>query len=628
MADTTPSLDAHLFARNFDALCQSHAHLAETFTTARSRMPEFQVAPTRDDHLNFRVPGPQGGEAWFGRTSIPRVRAAALVDQFQPGNTNVLLPGIGEGTEVELLLERLGTHRAVFVWEQDPTHVLLALRLHDFASALENGRLVIVLADQAHLAEEMMRTLEALPGHYWPDRILIWPWQTAASLAGCRSAIETVQAQVEQRRQARLTDLRQHLANLPARAPEDRDRPPTVALFAIHARDELRAWTDALAAAAAHAGWQVAPCLVRGPGDMHALARAGRLCTGLERAADFALLLDVCRAEIADVLPATTPAITWLSHAAGIDDTISQRIGPRDHILVADAAIADRLHALGLPADRASVRPLPLLATCAESDEPADSTGSARPIDVMLVDRPAPVDPQSYGFDLPTHTAIWRVAIDLLRSDLDTFHDGQIRSLLARAERKLGARMDAPQVRERMSEALAGPVAGTLVSGRLAHLLSESGLKVATASEIRSAGAAGNAATPTGRRGSLADRLDGYRRAKCVVFASTTGVVWPDVLLAVEAGAVVFWRAHPRDNAPGGLASLLAPDQEAIVFDRLAGLPKRCQRLLADPDRWGRIAAAGRQRCRSEHLPAAALPHLARIAQGFSPQSPPPPTEC
>ncbi len=121
MADTTSSLDPKILPANLDALSEAFPRTFEQLNTVRASLPVAHAAPTRDGRINLRVSGPDGTETWFGRTSIPQVRARSLVDGFQAGQANVLLPGIAEGSEAQLLLARLGPHRAVFVWAE-PAH--------------------------------------------------------------------------------------------------------------------------------------------------------------------------------------------------------------------------------------------------------------------------------------------------------------------------------------------------------------------------------------------------------------------------------------------------------------------------------------------------------------------------
>lgn len=610
MADTTSSLDPTLLQSNVDSLRIHFPDLAARIDEARNCSPRVLAASTRDGGVNFRIQEPDG-ESWFGRTSIPFVRAQALVDRFQAGQANVLLPGIGEGSEVELLLQRLGPHRAVFVWEQNVVNLRLALQLHDFAEAIASGRLMLVLAEPARLTEAMLETLAQLPGLLCPERILMWPWLTPAEVAPWRSAVEAAYHEIEQRRQTWLNEVRHRLESLP---PEPDGRRLTALLCSAQTQEETWAWADALVSESFQAGWHLVPALIRSPGDVHPLARVSRLAEGLERAPDLALLLDSCRAELSEVLPASVPAISWLSRRTSIDQTLPGRLGPKDFLIATDSTVAEQLAAAGVDPNCVTVCPQPVLAPCNGTADWQD-----RPFDVALVANLAPLDSQAYGFDLSSHVAVWKAALDLLRAELDDFSQARVRSLLTRAESKARTKIDDPELRSRIMQVLGGPVACTLILNDLAQHLANCKLAITCLGQ-------GWAPQPgldvAGAQARLADRIQVWQRAKCALFVSTTGGVAPDVLLAACAGAAVLWRAHPKDDAQGGFSTLLTPGSQAVVFERNRNATEKIVRLLDETEKWREIVTSAIERCRTDHAPNAALARIRVIAGKIIPPQP------
>ena len=179
-----------LLARNLEALREVNHELSARLINAAHDAPPAVLTATRDGRMNFRINYADGHSAWFGQTSIPQVRAEALIEQFDAGTNNVLLPGIAEGTEAQLLLARLQPLQCVFVWESNPTNARLVLSLHDFAANLRRRRLVVLVCPLADLTSSLVAWLEAHPDQVCPARMLRWPWQTHAEIAEIRSAVE------------------------------------------------------------------------------------------------------------------------------------------------------------------------------------------------------------------------------------------------------------------------------------------------------------------------------------------------------------------------------------------------------------------------------------------------------
>lgn len=191
-----PQPDPSILARNLDSLRTADPDLANRLSaldlTPFSPTPAF----TRDGLPSFRLIGPDGQPQWLGRSSIPGARATVLMEQFDPGQANVLLPSFGEGTEAETLLKTLERHRVVFVWEPDPITIRLVLTLRDFAAALAASRLVILQCSIQDLASVLTAWLLAHPSIQCPNRLMMWPWQTQAEMAQCRSAVEAAWQQI------------------------------------------------------------------------------------------------------------------------------------------------------------------------------------------------------------------------------------------------------------------------------------------------------------------------------------------------------------------------------------------------------------------------------------------------
>jgi hypothetical protein len=615
----TPTLDPTIYDRNLAALRNAEPRLAEVLAHLPEVGPE-EVAPayTRDGRLSFRLLGPDGVPTWFGRTSIPTVRAEALLDRFDTGKANVILPGIGQGTEAALLTRRLGRHRAVFVWEPDARSVQLALRLHNLATAIEDGRLVLLVCMLPELTAALAGWLKEHPGHLCPNQMLMWPWQSMAEIAPIRSAVEIAYQRTEHDRQQALAQLRACRETIartsvqgppPARSggesppPDRRDHRPVIALVALHAADNTWALTDALSDAASTLGWPVVRADIRRPGDMHSLARASRLAGSAPGTPNLAILIDVVREQVRDILPERIPAICWLSDKA-------DRFGHPGHdmLAVTGPEVARRALAAGADARRLLVCPPPCLASPLTSP---DQEQTNRPIDLLLVSNTGPVDAVNLAPKLPSYAQIWKVAADLLAARIESFTSDQAKTILERAEAKLAVHVDDPDTRQEMIHLLGQVLAPSLLIRFISHVLIENNVT------FRIAGP-GWATTFPQQAGptvsGVQQRMTTFRQTKVVIHADCTGLSTADALLAAGCGAAVIARRHPDDTQPGGLYTLLNPDTELLVFASTRELVAQAKGLLQDPIRYREMADRAVRRCLAEHAPAARLQALKTAA--------------
>lgn len=609
MDDTQkPIPDPAILDGNLQALREVDAQLAETLTAlAATGTPQAVPVTARDGRPTFRLRADDGTTTWFGRTSIPHVRAEALLEHFQSGQGNVLLPGLGAGSEAAILTRRMVRHRAAFVWEADNLNILLALRLHDVAQAIAEQRLVFIVCEADHLAETLASWLDRHPGHLCPDRILMWPGQTPASIAPCRSAVETAYQEAERARKALLAEAQQHLAELPVS-----EQPPSVAILSIHPLDETWAITDALAHAAANLGWRSPTAVIRTPADVHPLARAARLAASADTRPDLAVLVDVCRHEVRDVLPPAVPAVTWATPLMAIDNGLPSRLGEGDIVAAVDQRTAERLADAGVDRRRVCVQPLPCLLGTEQ-----DGTWPARSMDVLIVGSLRPLNAASFGLELPTHMQVWEAAVEILRERVETFTDDQIEQILTRAETRTGSRIEDPETRGSMAEVLAGPAARVLILRNLAQTLVRQGFTIHTCGH-------GWSETPgiqtIGTTADMARRVEIYHQTRLVIQADPAGSVGVDVLLAAASGAVVVWRNHPRETAPGGIATLLNPGQEYAVFRENRQLSGLVRHLLGNESERRHMAEKAADRCRRDHSPTARLQSLQAAATSLFPK--------
>ncbi len=595
-----PKLDPAILAANLTVLRRTHPTLTDLIAAEPPPLP----ALTRDGRLSFRVTGADGHAAWLGRTSIPAVRAEALLERFDTGAGNVLLPGFAQGCEVDLLLARLPRHRAVFVWEPDPASLALVLRLYDWSSDLALARLVPFVCPLEALTGKLVDWLTEHAGHLCPERIMSWPWSTPPELAAIRSAVQNAYAELDRRRSILLADLRATLAA---------DRPPTaartLAILAPRPTELAHLLTDGLATATPHTGWQPLAITVAGPADVHPLVRARKLAAAGHRP-DLAILADHTRREARDLLAEETPAICWLG--PGVAPRSAEAAGDQDLLAVTHIRHREQALCVGVAPQRCIIVPYPcLLPPATEALPQAARDGGV----LMFADLKA-TDPAALGFQLASHQQLWNVLLQMLRAEIDGFTDGQAASLLSRAEAKTRIRLDDPGIRQAMLAGLCNPAAAGLLRQEIAQRLCEHKVTV----DIRGAGWPDQPPLDPPRPcQTLAERGRLLARARLFIHADPTGEVPPEVLLAAAAGAVVVARAHPTDDQPGGLGTLLAVSSEVVTFRGLGELVSIIRRLLANPQHCQALADRARARVLADHLPAHRLEALIAAASSAFP---------
>lgn len=602
------------FDRNLAALRQNDSRLAdriaavrqETFAAAHPPVP----AATPDGRINFRLRRSEGVGYWFGRISIPSVRAEAVLAKFDAGQGNVFIPGLGEGSEVLLLSRRLGRHRAIFVWEEDPRAIMLAMHLHDYAQPLADERIVFLTGPPAALSDTLSGWLERHPGHLCPNRIMLWPWQIPMDLADVQAAVESAYARSDQQRQQALLRINDRLAALPVAAPDD--APTRLALLAARADPDTSFLIDALAKGAAGSGWSPVTVDVRKPGDVHPLARAEKLANSVEHLPELAVLIDISRHEVRAFLPDKVPSVAWLFSSAMVKALQPERLAAGDIVAVTSPYLMENAAKMGTEDRRLAVIPPPCLLGLEEActDESAE-----RPVDVAIFADLGPTDAAVFGFTLTTPRNIWNTVVDLLSAQIEDYtgQPGRIEALFARAEKKLCTRIEDNQSRESMIEALEHGVAPRLTWKHIVQSLIDNDITV----DIYGRGWPETSAAHIHPPATLEEQVAVLRQSKMMIHVDLHGAVSASAMLAAGNGAVLLARSHPRDGKPGGLCSLLKKDEEMVRFSHVRDLVHSIRRLLRNDAKRQKIAANAIKRCRAEHLPAASMKEVKIAASSF-----------
>lgn len=138
------------------------------------------------------------GWGWLGATAAPMRRALGTVGGQQPTGHNFLLPEWGAGREAEALLTRLPADAAVFVGVSSLADLMPALRIIDFAGALDAGRLWFLPPGEESI--ELARLMVTHPGLLPPASMPQLSWVMSERLEEWIGIISREQSTTHTRR--------------------------------------------------------------------------------------------------------------------------------------------------------------------------------------------------------------------------------------------------------------------------------------------------------------------------------------------------------------------------------------------------------------------------------------------
>ncbi len=374
----------------------------------------------RDGAATYRINGHGERRDYLGRTSMPAVRAAALVDAFTPDGNSTLVPAIGTGYEIRELLSRGSGVGAVFVHDRNWPEVRLALTLHDFTGELGSGRLVILSEDD--LEKSLLTFFEAFPGYEFPRRMFAPPYLQRTEIEVLRSTVQRTAAQVARMQADRIAAYGVRLRE-PTRTSDSIRR---LALVSIDPRANAAEAAGALRAAASRCGIEVVASVPDLPARCHALARMQALASG-----DAALLLNCGWGPLREHVPTHYPAVTWLLPEAKILRGMTDGFDDDQPVFVATPELEQQVRAFG--ANAANIRILDV----AVDDEvfrpapPSEGAHNESLAAVCVSDLPD-IRAAALNIDLETHVHLWervcRTAADRPEAAAETILDAAQRA--------------------------------------------------------------------------------------------------------------------------------------------------------------------------------------------------------
>lgn len=422
--DDAPALlsDPEILTKNLGALTAIAPRVAADVGAARVPAHWRSVAAL-DEGPTFRVERAGEPAAWLGGTAAPRTRALALVGNTNFAEQNVALPAAGSGAELQVLLDRLARHQAVF-WFGAAEEVRAILTLADSSDAIQRRRLLVFT--EPSFEEALAGLLTEHPGLLPPATIVNLPDVSLERIESVRRQCDAAARRVLALRAERMSELRTAAAE---RSDEIR-----LACAALGGDERGHAAAREAAAAGRRIGIAAEAFVLDSPLVAHPIALAemfGRVRpTHVLRFDSDARTLPVRPAD-ATVLRFCDSSLA-LPARGGSDRPLAS--SPRVRRALLEAGFRD--------ADIGE-----LFWACAP---PAAVTGEREPQAIAIVGDLPDASAAGCGIEQATHRALWERLERLLTSRWGTEDVAKPANVLQLAERELGFRLEEPELRTRL----------------------------------------------------------------------------------------------------------------------------------------------------------------------------------
>jgi hypothetical protein len=577
----TPTPDLAILDANLAALERFRPESAR-FLRDASPPASARLTAGRDGRPTFAWSEHDGRVQWLGRTSMPSISGAALVDAFQPGNRNVLLAGFGQGIEARLLLDRLAPHQAVMVVEEAAWAVALGLRLYDFSADFRQGRMPLFIGPDAWAA--LRDFLVTSDGYMTPERVLSWPWFDAKTIAEVSAKLLEVGRHVARCSSARHAEDRQKRTTRPPPAPGR-----GIALVSNIAQRHVKRLADRLSIAAESLGRPCVRFVLNDPTMVRPI--------GVERALFDAspgtvLLLDAAPASLQYEVP-PVPSIVlcahreplahdWISELPGTIKLSVQTQSQRQQVI--DAGLAESRVLLMPPAA------LPGLARTQK--EPGGR--------ILVLADGADISAQGVGLHLASHCQLWETATEIIRERCDTYNDDEAAAVLDSAERKLKIKLDSDDVQAGIVDRLQRILGPAIVRETYCAALADAGVDF----DLCGDGWTADSIVSEHRRGpwpgprDMPAALEGYG---LVISIEPSGRVRSAVLDGAAAGLAVAVRSHPLDDSVDGVAAVLDPARHVWRFRSRVELVEVARTFIRKPGEFRQRAAEASSQINASH---------------------------
>ncbi len=448
-ANTDTTQPGDWWEQNLAALTKAQPQVANKIRPVE--IPDTaRPAVGRDGTPTWRLLNEEGKLCWFGGTSMPTVSASEILADFGGTSANVALPGILSGIEALVILGKLPRHAALFVVEDDPLQLRLALSLRDYRREIESRRLVFMLGPE--LSEAWVLLAKREPGFLMPATLITVAQKTPGKIRELQARLE-VAAQESAAEQANQIT---RLAKSIAQAMKNRTTPSTrIAVLGTDPRPHSILFARQLARAVGANGGANKVCLPDTPAGCHLAARIHALA---DFQANAALLANSSPGPLGSLLPADFPLLLFFWDDDALASASLSAWTPASHVVVGSQSQRMRLLEKGVKPEQVS---LGGIAVEESGKNPPPSDGIVLDdelIEVAVIGDLPDTQPESWDITLHSHLAIWESLQEVARESIDRWEcveDGDeachVEELFALAEERSGVHLQEESLREQFA---------------------------------------------------------------------------------------------------------------------------------------------------------------------------------
>jgi len=459
----TPTDD---YRRNLAALAARQPAVAETVEAAF--VPDsLTPAIGRDGSATYHFATDSGSATWFGHSSMPSISAEALFTAFHGGDGNVSLPGIFSGREALVLLDRMPQHLALFVIEQDPLNLKLAMSLHRYEEFIRAGRLVFVLGAGDTLVDSLQAFFSRYPGYEWPTHMLTMPQLSPARVADLQRVLVRAADVVAG---VQVQAIESHARAIRARVSDRLPDSPRVALLSLDPRPVSLDQARRIQRALASLKLPHAVCVPESPDKCHMAARTAVIA---EFGAELVFLVNSPPCGLHTVVGDSLPMVAWYGPEAVVQPLTDPPWSEKHMAFAADRNIHKALITAGVPEYCVHMCAPAADATSCSRMPPRPVVPDAAEIDVAVLADVPNDRPEASGIDLASHISLWEALRDIVTRRADAYRDDLADKILDKAEQRSGVHLrDAAMrgrfltlIRDRIAPAAVARVAATSLVG-------------------------------------------------------------------------------------------------------------------------------------------------------------------